>query len=226
MDEKKRPVELIVMLTRNDRTAGNAAEIFEQCRETEVLYWGMKDQGLPLPEMKRLYREMKGSGKKTVMEVVGYTAAESAAGAEMAAECGCDILMGTHFTEEANAICRKNGMLYMPFIGNPEGRPSVLRGSAQEMLRETQFYLERGAFGVDLLGYRYEGDAGRLIRTLTAQICAPVCLAGSINSFDRLDTVKRVRPWAFTIGSAFFTGCFGKSFPEQIEKVFRYLRRP
>ena len=51
--------ELIVMLTQNDRTVPNAPEVFEACADSRAKLWGFKEEGLPLPEMKRLYARMK-----------------------------------------------------------------------------------------------------------------------------------------------------------------------
>ena len=93
---------LIVMLTHNDFTVGNAAEIFEECKKSEVKYWGMKEQGLPLDEMKRLCQHMKECGKTTILEVVAYTQEEGLVGAKTAVECGFDILMGTKFSDAIN----------------------------------------------------------------------------------------------------------------------------
>jgi hypothetical protein len=73
--------ELIVMLTHNDLTVENAYEIFEQCQDTKALYWGFKEQPLPIEEMKRIYSKMKECGKRTVLEVVAYTEAEGREGA-------------------------------------------------------------------------------------------------------------------------------------------------
>ena len=39
----------------------------------------------------------------------------------------------------------------------------------------------------------------------------------------RLDEVKNVKPWAFTIGSAFFENKFDGTFKEQINKVYEYI---
>ena len=47
--------ELIVMLTYADLTVKNAAEIFEQCKNTKAKYWGFKEIPLPLDEMKELF---------------------------------------------------------------------------------------------------------------------------------------------------------------------------
>lgn len=217
--------QLIVMLTYNDRTVDNAYDIFDQCRDSKAQFWGFKEEPLPLPEMKRLYAYMKACGKTTFLEVVAYTEPECLAGAQMAVECGCDVLMGTIFSDAVNDFCRTHGLKYMPFVGEISERPSVLRGSLEGMIAEAREYLAKGAYGIDLLGYRYEGDAAALNKAFTAAIDAPVCLAGSVNSFQRLDEVKDAAPWAFTIGSAFFDQCFGDDFCAQIDTVCEYMKK-
>ena len=54
----KNTSELIVMLTYNDCTVPNAAEIFEQCKETRARFWGFKEQGIPFAEMQALFARM------------------------------------------------------------------------------------------------------------------------------------------------------------------------
>lgn len=217
---------LVVMLTYNDCTVSDAAEIFAQCKESAAEYWGFKEAPLPLPEMQALFAEMKRCGKKTVLEVVAYTEEECRAGAEMAVACGCDYLMGTVFSDAVCALCKAHGIRYMPYVGEVFDRPSVLEGSIDGMIAEAKSYLAKGAYGIDLLGYRFTGDAPALIRRFTEAVGAPVCIAGSVNSFARLDELKAISPAAFTIGSAFFDGCFGGSFPEQIDKVCAYMKEP
>ena len=216
-------MELIVMLTYNDFTVSDAAQIFESCRNSKACYWGFKEHPLPLDKMKRLYAEMKRSGKTTFLEVVAYSEAEGLAGAKMAAACNCDILMGTTFHDSILQYCLEHNLRYMPFVGKVSGRPSVLEGSIEGMIAEAREYIDKGAYGIDLLGYRYVGDAVRLNREFVSRVPAPVCLAGSIDSYQRLDEVKEAHPWAFTIGSAFFDGCFGGTMLEQIDKVCDYI---
>ena len=98
--------ELIVMLTYKDLTVQNAFDIFEQCKDSKAKYWGFKEEGLPLEQMKKLYAYMKECGKITGLEVVAYTEEECLAGAEMAIACGCDMLMGTIFSDSVNELCR------------------------------------------------------------------------------------------------------------------------
>lgn len=220
----KKP-ELIVMLTYNDSTVLDAAQIFESCKESKAKFWGFKEKPLPLAEMKELYAYMKACGKTTFLEVVAYTEEEGLAGAQVALDCGCDILMGTIFSDKINQFCQDNNLKYMPFVGQITGRPSVLEGTIEGMLAEAKTYLAKGVYGFDLLGYRYTGDAVQLNKEFVAQVDAPVCLAGSIDSYQRLDEVKEANPWTFTIGSAFFDNQFDGSFAEQIDKVCDYINK-
>lgn len=219
---KKKPI-LVVMLTYNDMTVENAYEIFDQCKDSKAEYWGFKEEPLPLDEMKKLYAYMKECGKKTSLEVVAYTEKECIEGAKMAVECGCDMLMGTIYYDSVNKICKENGLEYMPFVGEVTERPSVLGGTIDGMIAEAKSYLEKGVSGIDLLGYRFTGDTVELNKRFVQEIDAPVCIAGSINSYQRLDEILDADPWSFTIGSAFFENKFEGTFKEQINKVCDYI---
>lgn len=215
--------KLIVMLTYNDRTVENAYEIFEQCKNAKAKFWGFKEKGLPSAQMKKLYAYMKECGKTTVLEVVAYTEKECMDGAKMAVECGCDILMGTLYYDSVNNFCKENNLKYMPFVGKVKDRPSVLEGTIEEMIDEANKYLEKGVYGFDLLGYRYTGNETELIKEFVSQVNAPVCIAGSINCYERLDDTNTAGAWAVTIGGAFFESKFDGTFNEQIDKVCQYI---
>jgi len=214
---------LVVMLTYNDRTVENAYEVFEQCKDSKAHYWGFKEEGISPAEMKKLNSYMKSCGKTTVLEVVAYDENKCIDGAKIAVECGCDILMGTIFFDSVNEFCKEHNLKYMPFVGKVKNRPSVLDGTVEDMIAEATEYLKKGVFGFDLLGYRYTGNANELIDEFVSKVDAPVCVAGNINSFERVDSVKNIGAWAFTIGGAFFENRFGGSFAEQIDKVCHYL---
>ena len=219
----KENLNLIVMLTHNDKTVKNSFKIFEECRNSKAKLWGFKEKPLPVDEMKKLYKYMKKCGKMTFLEVVEYTEKEGLEGAKLAVECGCDILMGTVFFDSINEFCKSNNLKYMPFVGKVTQRPSILEGDINEIIAEAKEYQKKGVYGFDLLGYRYVGDAVELNKKFVEEIEGPVCLAGSINSYVRLDEVKNVKPWAFTIGSAFFENKFDGTFKEQINKVYEYI---
>lgn len=212
------------MLTRHDYTVENALEVFEQCKNSKAIYWGIKEHPLPCSAMKRLFTRMKQCGKKTILEVVSYTESEGLAGARLAADCGCDILLGTRFHDSINLFCQEHNIKYMPFVGHISGRPSVLDGSIDDFVHEAQACMEKGVYGINLLGYRYKGDAATLNRAVVEGVDAPICIAGSINSYDRLDEIKAANPHFFTIGSAFFDNQFGDSIEEQINTVCDYVK--
>lgn len=222
MNSDNSPI-LIVMLTKNDRTVKNATEIFEACKNSSATHWGFKEEGIPHDEMKSLFTYMKSCGKTTALEIVAYTQEECLKGAETAAECGCDILMGTVFFDSVNELCKKHGIKYMPFVGDVSGRPSILNGKIDGIVEEAKECIEKGAFGIDLLGYRYTGDAHLLNESLVRYVDSPVCIAGSVDSIEKLEEIRRINPWGFTIGGAFFDGVFGKEIPEQIEFVSAYI---
>ena len=222
MRKKEHPA-LIVMLTRNDRTVPEAPDIFEECRLTKAGFWGFKEVGLSADRMKKLFETMRENGKKTCLEVVAYTEKECLDGAKLAVECGCDFLLGTLFYESILSYCIDNRLRYLPFVGKVSERPSILEGSASEMIEEASRYLKTGTYGLDLLGYRYTGDKSALIETFVRAVDAPVCVAGSINSWQRLDEIRAVSPDFFTIGGGFFENRFGDSFAEQIDSVCDHM---
>lgn len=221
----KNSLNLIVMLTHNDETVNNAHEIFEKCKNSDAKFWGFKEKSLPIEQMKNLYKYMKECGKTTFLEVVEYTEKEGLEGSKIALECGCDILMGTMFFDSINEFCKKNNLRYMPFVGNVTERPSILEGEIDEIIKEANEYLKKGVYGFDLLGYRYTGNAVELNERFVLEVNAPVCIAGSVNGYERLDELKNINPWSFTIGSAFFENKFDGSFEEQINKVCEYVKQ-
>ena len=219
--------ELIVMLTHNDRTVENAIEVFESAKDAPATYWGFKEVGLPEDQMKILVGKMKAAGKVTCLEVVAYTEADCLEGARIGVRCGFDILMGTLYFDSVKAVADQAGMKYMPFVGKISGRPSVLDGTIEGMIAEANGLVEeKGVVGFDLLGYRFTGDAIKLNSEFVKNVKAPVCLAGSVASFQRLDEVKATGAWAYTIGGAFFDKKFGEtSFGDQIKIVVDYMNR-
>jgi hypothetical protein len=200
--------ELIVMLTHNDRTVPEALELFERLKRAPVEHWGFKDVGLTPEQMRPVVAAMKASGKTAYLEVVSLSEAEGLRGAELAVELGFDVLMGTVLFPSILAYLKDKPVRYYPFPGHVYGHPSILDGSIEEIVAHAQDLEAQGVAGLDLLAYRFTGDAPRLLVEVVQAVSIPIVCAGSIASFERLDEVCRAGAWGFTIGSAFFESKF------------------
>jgi hypothetical protein len=219
--------ELIVMLTYHDRTVENALELFEELRDTPVQHWGFKDVGLPPAQMKTLVQRMQACGKTTYLEVVSLSEEEGLAGARLAVEAGFDILMGTVFFGSISALLQDWPLKYYPFAGHVHSHPSILDGSLESITRHARQLESNGVQGLDLLTFRYTGDAPRLLQEVTHAVQIPVVSAGSIDSFLRIEQVRQAGAWGFTIGSAFFEKKFIPlgSFRDNMLAVWDFLRK-
>ena len=218
---------LITMLTYNDETVKNSFEVFDQCAELPCTFWGFKDVGLPRDQMRRLVKRMKEAGKTTFLEVVTLTEKECLEGANIALDCGFDYLMGTVFNESVFRLMKGKATRFFPFAGKVSGHPSILEGPIPEIVADGARMEALGVDGFDLLAYRYTANAEALADAFIRGVRVPVVMAGSVDGFPRLDAVKRIAPWAFTIGSAFFDGKFvaGGSFRDQVARVLDYMGR-
>lgn len=216
------------MLTNNDITVSNAAEVFESCKDLPAKKWGFKDVGLPKEEMIALAKAMKEAGKETYIEVVTYTEEGCLEGAKLAYECGFDYLTGTLPFDSVFQYAKEHGLKYCPFCGSVGGSPVALTGSVQEIVNSAKTCMEKGAEGIDLTSYRYvDGDPLELTKEVVRAVGADkVCIAGSIGNTERMDAMKEAGVSEYTMGSALFNGNFveGGTFRENLEFVLDYLK--
>ena len=214
------------MLTYNDMTVKNAIELFDELKDTPVTHWGFKDVGLPADEMKNLVGNMNTAGKTTFLEVVSLTEEEGITGAKLAVECGFDILMGTVFFDTINDYLKDIPVKYYPFPGHVHSHPSILEGTIEEIVQHTRSMEAKGVDGMDLLTYRYTGDAPALLTEVVKSTRVPVVSAGSIDSYDRIAEVRDTGAWGFTIGTAFFEKKFipDGSFRDNMMAVWDWLQ--
>lgn len=221
--------ELIIMLTNNDITVTNAAEVFEQCKDLPAKKWGFKDVGLPKDQMIALAKAMKEAGKETYIEVVTYTEEGCLEGAKLAYECGFDYLTGALPFDSVFAYAKEHKLKYYPFCGKVGGSPVALSGSIESVVDSAKKCIENGANGVDLTAYRYaDGDPVELTKAVVEAVGADkVCIAGSIGNTARMDAMKEAGVAEYTMGSALFNANFvpGASFRENLEFVLDYLNK-
>ena len=214
--------KLIVMLTHNDMTVEGAGQIFEECKHIKGVDWGFKDVGIPLEELKALGKTMKEAGKTVYIESLEETEEECLKSAQICYECHADYMIGSTYFESVRDWLHEHGMKYVPDAGTCVGRPARLLGTIESITADAQVLKEKGVDGMDLAAYRFDGDSGALIRSVVST-GAPIYIAGSINSFERIKEVSDAGVVAFTIGGAFFENKFEGTFGEQIEKVANFL---
>jgi hypothetical protein len=213
--------ELIVMLTHHDVTVANALELFTELQDLPILHWGFKDRGLPTTQMRSLVEAMRAAGKTTYLEVVSLSEAEGLAGARLALEAEFDVLMGTVYFSSIQQLLSNSSTRYYPFVGHVHSHPSILDGDIDKIAAHAHYLETQGVDGLDLLTYRYTGDAPALLRKVVTATALPVVSAGSIASLDRVVEVQQAGAWGFTVGSAFFEARFS---PEQsIRKNVEFL---
>jgi hypothetical protein len=157
--------------------------------------------------------------------VVSLSEAEGLRGAQLAVELGFDILMGTVFFPSIGAYLKDKAVRYYPFPGHVHSHPSILDGEIDQIVAHACELEAYGVHGLDLLTYRYNGEATYLLKQVVEATSIPIVSAGSIASFERINEVWDSGAWGFTIGSAFFERKFvpDGSFEQNVLAVCNWL---
>jgi hypothetical protein len=177
--------------------------------------------------MQAVVTAMKAAGKTTFLEVVSLSEEEGLRGAHLAADLGFDILMGTVYYPSIREYLADKPVRYYPFPGHVHSHPSILDGTIDEIVTHAAELEGYGAHGLDLLTYRYDGDAAQLLKRVVEATHIPIVSAGSIASFERINEVWDAGAWGFTIGSAFFEKKFvpNGAFEENVWAVCDWLEQ-
>jgi hypothetical protein len=197
-------MKFIFMLTKNDVTVPDALEVFSRIRHFGVRQIGFKDIGLPKEKLMRLVRLMHDSRMQTFLEVVSETEEASMNSARSAIELGVDYLIGGTYPEPILDLTRGSGIRFFPYVGRVVGHPCLLRGKIDEIVEDARRVERLGVDGINLLGYRYDGDVPKLMKSVVSAVRIPVIVAGSIDSVARIREVGDCGAWGFTIGGAIF----------------------
>jgi len=133
--------------------------------------------------------------------------------------------MGTVYFDSIRDYLKDKPIKYYPFPGHVYGHPSILDGQIPDIVENAHSLECKGVQGLDLLSYRYAGDAPALLRAVVAATTIPLVSAGSIDSYKRLEEVCDSGAWGFTIGSALFDKKFVPkgSFKDNIVAVCNWL---
>lgn len=220
-------INLITMMTRNDRTIPNAKEVFEAAKGARTPYWGFKDVGIDLEKARDLVGAMKAEGKTTFIEPLVEEEEGNYAAAEFAIECGFEYFVGSMFYPRVGQILKENDIRYFPTCGRREGIPRMLYGTVEDIISDAKRIASYGVDGVSLSVYRYvDGDPEDMALKFRRQIDMPIIITGSINTLERLDFVKSMKPWGFTLGSALFDDSFaGDTVSDKLDRIVAYLEK-
>ena len=202
-------IDFIFMLTRLDQTVSDCLETFEQVREVGIGHVGYKDVGVPMETLKELNKAIKDTGATSYMEVVSETPENCIRSAYNALEIGVDRLLGGTEVKQILEILSGTKIEYMPFPGRPEGHPTKLGGSPDDVENDCRRFSNQGCAGVDLLAYRAtDADPLDLVRAARRGTDGYLVVAGSIDSPERIHAVAEAGANAFTIGTAALEGTF------------------
>jgi hypothetical protein len=217
--------EFIFMETYNDMTRSDALKVYKEIRDTNVKFIGFKDIGLPLEKLKELHSMMKKDGRTTFLEVVSATEKDTIRSTKVALELGVDYLIGGTYIESTLPLIKGTHIKYFPYVGQIIDHPCKLRGSIEEMVKDTKKVKAKGIPGINLLAYRYNGDVEKLMEKVGG-VGLPMIIAGSIDSYERVRRMKELDVWAFTIGGAIFDKKFVSdgSLKDNINAVLREIK--
>ena len=199
----------IFMLTREDRTVADAHRVYASLAGSPLRYIGFKDIGLPFDDLAALARRAKRDGRQVMLEVISSSRDAELRSIDAAMRLGVDYLLGGRHAVDAVRLLRGTGIRYFPFAGRTEGHPTRLTGTMQEIVDDARRLAALpGVHGLDLLAYRFDGDAAKLARRVVQAVDIPVIAAGSIDGPARVQAMRQAGAWAFTVGSAVFDGRF------------------
>jgi hypothetical protein len=212
----------VFMLTHDDATVPGAAEVARRLAPLDIPVVGFKDVGLPPERLAEVVAVLREQDREIALEVVNPDPDAELRAIQAGLELGVDYLLGGTQIPEALALIGSADVRYCPFPGRIVGHPSVLAGTHEEIVAEAvELAALDAVWGLDLLAYRFAGDADALMRETVAAVEKPVIIAGSVADTDRIARIAAAGAWGFTVGSAAFEARFvpGAGLLDQLHAV-------
>jgi hypothetical protein len=219
------------MLTKNDVTIPNALEVVDEIMDTNLRYIGFKDpqeEGLPADKYKPLMAKLRETDMEVMIEVVSESEELNRRSAKLAVDLGVDYLIGGTFIDSSMEAIKGTNIGFFPYIGEIVGHPCVLEGTIDAIVEDGIKAKAKDIAGINLLAYRREpvSEVPQLIKAVQEKVGLPLIIAGSINSFERIEKMKELGVWTFTIGGAINDRHFvpGGTIKENINAVLKALK--
>ena len=222
-------IKLISFLTLNDKTVNNAKEIFDNCKDVEQKYWGFKNTGISKDYAFELLKLMKKSEKSVFYESLEENEEKALEDAKFAVENDIDYLIGMPYSDVVGNFIKDKSTKFFPTCGKRSvSLPRKLLGTIDEVIEDGLRIQDKGVSGICLSVYRFEGgNPEELAKRFIDKLNIPVIISGSVNCYERLDFVKELKPWGFTLGSGFFKKSFSDKlgFKNQLISMVEYLKK-
>ncbi len=214
-------MDFIFMLTRDDRTVPECLDLVDRLAPLNLRHVGFKDVGVDQATLAKLHARIKAMGAVSYMEVVSTSPEAALNSARVASQIGVDCLLGGTEVDAVQEILRGSAIQYYPFAGFPEGHPTRLGGTPEDVARHCRDYLGKACAGVDLLAYRAtEADPLDLVRAARGALGESwLIVAGSVNSPARVNALADAGADAFTIGTAVFDASFLPGKPSLLDQL-------
>ncbi len=200
-------MDFIFMLTRDDVTVPDCLEVYEAVRPLGLRHVGFKDVGADSRTLGRLVERIKAAGATSYLEIVSAAPEASIDAAREAAALGVDRLLGGTDPARVRDALGDAEVAYYPFCGAPEGHPTALRGSPDEIETHCAEIMALGCAGADLLAYRsLDADPVTLANAARKGLGegGGLIVAGSVDSPARIRAMQGAGVDAVTVGSAVF----------------------
>ena len=198
-------MDFVFMLTRDNSTVSDAADLVEAARPVGLKHIGFKDVGAEPEALRLLAAVIRAAGASVWMEIVSTSREDELRSIALGRDLGVDYLMGGVFAQEGVRLLEGSPTRYLPFAGRPEGHPTRLGGAAPEVEAHCRAFAALGCAGVDILAYRAsEADPLDLVAACRRGLGGSglVVAAGSIDRPARIAAVRAAGADAFTIGTA------------------------
>jgi hypothetical protein len=193
------------MLTSGDRTVGDCLGVLDDVADLGLRHVGFKDVGVPPDVLEALHGRIKAIGATSYLEVVSLTLESTRQSARAARKLGVDRLLGGGDASAVLGELAGADIEYFPFVGRPQGHPTELLGSPEEIAADCRRVDALGCAGVDLLAFRsLSAPPLDLVRAARKALGGKLIVAGSVDSPARVRELEALGVDAFTIGTALF----------------------
>lgn len=193
------------MLTSGDRTVGDCLGVLDEVADLGLRHIGFKDVGVAPDVLETLHRRIKDIGATSYLEVVSLTRELTRQSARAARGLEVDRVLGGGDAESVLAELAGSRIEYFPFAGRPQGHPTELLGSSDEIAADCRQADALGCAGVDLLAFRsLSAQPLDLVHAARAALDGRLIVAGSVDSPARVRALETLGVDGFTVGTALF----------------------